>query len=175
MKRTTSIVLLTVLMIPGGCKKITEVLTTRIDAVLSISLPVTITASSTEPAGTFLATGTFDPLADEELAMYEDIREFELTGLTGTASELIANAALKEVKLTVSAASLSAQWNFANLPFTNGIVITFDNTGSQWAIVNEMLNARTPVTVTFSGKSTQTGVSFNFLVKFKTVVSVKKS
>lgn len=167
--------LLSLVMVMSSCQKIKDIFAVKIDADFSVNLPVTISSpllKSTE--GTFLSTNTLDPLNDEDLALYQDkIKGFELTGMTGTVSELSADVALTDITLLVNTAANSAQWNFASLPLTNGTVVTFDNTGGQWVKINEILGEQKEITVTFSGNSSQTNVTFNLLVKFTTEVSVK--
>lgn len=174
-KRTIAVSLLSLVLILSSCQKIKDILTTKIDADFSLSLPVEISSSPLKStAGTFLSTSTLDPLSDEDLAQYKDkIKSFELTGLTGTISELSADVTLTNTRLLVNTDSNSAEWNFTNLPLTNGTVITFDNTTSQWAKINEILDEQKVITITFSGTSSQTGVTFNLEVEFVTVVSAR--
>jgi hypothetical protein len=174
-KRIIAVSLLSLVLILSSCQKIKDLITKKVDAVFVVTLPVAITApllKSTSSA--FLSTNTLDPLDDDDLASYKDkIKGFEVTGIEGIVSELSTDVTLTDVKLQVKTSANSAEWNFANLPLSNGTLITFDNTGGQFAKINAILDEQTIITVTLSGNSTQTGVTFNFLVKFTTEASVK--
>jgi hypothetical protein len=174
-KRTLVFSLLSLALILSSCQKIKDLTAIKIDADFTVNLPVTIPVPLLKStASAFLSTNTFDPLNDEDLALYKDkIKGFELTGITGTVSELSADVTLTDCKLLVSTVSNSTEWNFKNLPLTNGTVITFDNTGSQWTKINEILGEQKEVTVTLSGTSSQSNVTFNLLVKLTTKVSTK--
>jgi len=174
-KRTIAVSLLSLVLILGSCQKIKDIFTVKVDADFTVNLPVTISSSLLKSTmGTFLSTNTLDPLNDEDLALYKDkIKGFELTGMTGTISELSADVTLTDARLLVATASNSTEWNFTNLAITNGTVVTFDNNAGQWAKIDEILGEQKEITVTFSGNSSQTNITFNLVVKFTTVVSAK--
>jgi hypothetical protein len=158
-----------------GCQKIKDVLTVKVDADFSVNLPVTIASSDLKSTqGTFFSTAALDPLSDEDLSSYKDkIKEFELTGMTGTLSELSTDVTLANATLLVATDSNSAEWNFTNLVLTNGTVITFDDTTSQWARINDILDEQKTITVTFSGTSNQTNVTFTLTVNLATKVTAR--
>ncbi|MCX6226441.1 MAG: hypothetical protein NTV01_17110 [Bacteroidia bacterium] len=174
-KRTIALSLLFTVLILSSCKKINDALTVKINTDFTVNLPVTSSSPVLKsPTAAFLSTATLDPLSNEDLAEYKDrINGFEVTGMTGTISNLSANVTLTDVKLKVSTPSKSTEWNFANLPLTNGSAVTFDNSASQWTKINEILGEQKEVTVTFSGNASQTNVTFNLQVTFTTVVTAK--
>jgi hypothetical protein len=175
MKTRTIAGLVALILLLGSCQKIKDILTVKVDADFSVNLPVTISSPLLKSTtGAFLSTNTFDPLSNEDIALYKDkIKGFEITGITGTVSDLSAEVTLTNVRLLIATTTNSAEWNFATITITNGTVITFDDTASQWAKINEILDEQKEVTVTFSGTSSQKNVTFNLLVKFTTKVSVK--
>jgi hypothetical protein len=174
-KRFFAISLLSLVLILSSCQKIKDIFIVKVKTDFSVTLPVTISSSPLKSTtGTFLSTGTFDPLSNADLATYKDkIKGFDITGLTGTVTDLSAEVTLTDARLLVATDSNSTEWNNTNLTLTNGTVITFDNTSDQWAKINEILNEQKLITVTFSGNSTQTGVTFNLQVKFVAEVSAK--
>ena len=174
-KRIIAVSLLSVVLILSSCQKIKDLLTVKVKTDFTVNLPVTISSplfKSTEAA--FLSTNTLDPLSNADLASYKDkISGYAITGLSGTISELSADVTLTDAKLKVNTDSNSTEWNFTNLHLTNGTVVTFDNTGGQWAKINEILGEQKIVTVIFSGNASQTNVTFNLLVTFSAEVSTK--
>lgn len=174
-KRILSVSLLAFVVLFGSCTKIKEVLTVKVDADFSVNLPVTIPELLLKSTtGAFTSTETLDPLSDEDLALYKDkIKGFEVTGMTGTISDLSADVTLTTATLLVNTAANSTQWTFTNLSLTNGSVIAFDNTSDQWTEINKILDEQTEITVTFSGNSSQNNVTFNLEVDFETKVSAK--
>jgi hypothetical protein len=93
--------------------------------------------------------------------------------MTGTLSELSTDVTLANATLLVATDSNSAEWNFTNLVLTNGTVITFDDTTSQWARINDILDEQKTITVTFSGTSNQTNVTFTLTVNLATKVTAR--
>ncbi len=174
-KRIIALSMFSLLVILSSCQKIKDVLTVKVDADFSVNLPVTIPEPLLKStASQFLSTSTLDPLSDEDLADYkEKIKSFDLTGMTGTVSELSVPVTLTDAKLLVNTDANSTEWNFTNLPLTNGTVVTFDNVGGQWTKINDILNEQKEITITFSGNSSQTNVTFNLRIDLETKVSAK--
>ena len=173
-KRIFIVSLLSLMLILGSCQKIKDIFTVKVDADFTVNLPVTTSPSPLKSTmESFLSTNTFDPLNDADLALYQDkIKGFEVTGMTGTISNLSANVTLTDARLLVATASNTTEWNFTNLALTNGTVITFDNSAGQWAKIDTILGEQKVITVTFSGNASQTDVTFNLVVNFITKVSV---
>jgi len=174
-KRTTLVGLLLLVLVLSSCDKISDLLAVKVDASFVVDMPVTIAEpllKSTEAA--FSTTEKFNPLDDEDLADYkEKIKGYELTGMTGTIRDLSASVTLANATLEVSTAANSATWTFTNLTLTNGTVVTFDNTTSQWAKINAIMDEQKEITVVFSGNSSQTNVTFTLELTFDTEVSTK--
>lgn len=172
-KRIVAASLLSMVLILSSCQKIKDLITVKVKADFSVTLPVTISSpelKSTE--GAFLSTANLDPLSDEDLIKYKDqIKGFELTGMTGTISDLSAGVTLTNAKLVVNTDANSAEWNFTNLTLANGTVVTFSDDANQWAKINDILDEQKVITVTFSGISSQTNVTFNLLVTLTTNVT----
>jgi len=174
-KRTFALGLMVLTIALGGCQKIKDAFTVKLDADFTVTLPVTTTAPILKSStAEFLSTSTLDPLDDEDLALYkEKIKGFEVTGITGRISELSSDVNLTNVKLLVNTELNTTEWTFANLPISNGTVVIFDNTGGQWTKIDKILMEQKPVTVTLSGNADQPDVTFNIEVKFQTVVTTK--
>jgi hypothetical protein len=174
-QRTFAFSILSLALILSSCDKIKDLLSVKVNANFTVDLPVTIQEPLLKSTtATFLTTETFDPLSNEDLALYQDkIKGFEVTGIKGTISSISADVTLTNCKLLVTTATNSTEWNFTNLPLTNGTVITFDNTGSQWDKINEILGEQTEVTVTLSGDTSQTPVTFTLTVEFSTKALTK--
>lgn len=176
--RTIVIGLLSLVAILPSCKKIKEQIddatTVKINTNYVVDLPVVIAADLKSTNAEFNVVKTFDPLSSEDLADYQDkIKGFEVTGLTGTVSDLSTPVTLTGTKLKVSTASNSTEWNFPSLSIVNGSVITLDNLNGQWAKINSMLGEKKETTVILTGFSDQTNVAFNVQVKFSVVVTAK--
>jgi hypothetical protein len=171
-QKILSISLLSLVLVLGSCAKIKELLSVKIDTDFTVNLPVAIPASLKSPEAAFISTNTFDPLSNEDLAAYkESINGFDLTGITGTVSNLSAEVTLTDVKLLVSTETQSTEWNYPSLLLANGTVVTFEDVASQWTKINSMLDEQKVVTVTLTGNSTQTGVTFDLAVKFAAKVT----
>lgn len=173
--KTFTIGILALALVFGGCKKINEIFTKKVNTDFTVTLAVAIGSAPTNSGHpTFFSTNTLNPLDNEDIAPYlENINNIDVTGITGRVSELTADVNLSNVTLVVNTAVNSTQWTFANLPLTNGMVIPFDNTGGQWTKINQILNEQGPLMVTLTGTADKENVTFNIEVKFQSEVVVE--
>jgi hypothetical protein len=172
-KRIISLRFLSLVLILSSCQKIKDLLTVKVDTKFTVNVPVTIGASPLKSTmGTFNSTKTFDPLSNEDLAVYkEKIKGFDLTSMTGTVTLLSEDVTLTDATLVVSTAQNSAQWHFTNLQITNGTVIQFDDPSGQWTKINDILMEQKEITVVLSGTANKTNVTFTLVVDFGVKVS----
>lgn len=167
MKTRISFALALILILTtGSCQKIKDALTMKVDAEITVDLPVTIGGEPLKSVGLypFTTSETLDLESNETVQQYKDrIRGYEVTGVTGTISGLATDFSLTLATATLSISSpgfTTQEWSFTNLVITNGTSVTFDNEGDKWGTVNEMLFEGNEITVTFSGSSNVPSVNY---------------
>ena len=176
MKKRIAFALALILMIAfTGCEKIKDTLTIKQNVEFTVNLPVTVGG---EPLKTdfypFSSTETLDPDENENIQQYKErIKSYELTGMTGTVSNLSTSLTMSDARLEVKTDNLSTEWTFTDLEISSGTQVTFGNDNSEWTQVNQMLESGDTITITFSGHTDQPGVVYTLILLFKADVRVR--
>jgi hypothetical protein len=173
MKSRIFFTLALILMITAtSCQKIKDALTIKVDTEFQVTLPVTVGGELLKTAFyQFSSSETLDPAENETIQQYKDrIKGYELTGVTGTVSDLITTFTLADATLSVSTPSLSTEWSITDQVIENGTELTFSNDNGQWTTINSMLDSGEIITVTFSGHTDKPGIVYTLILLFKAQV-----
>ncbi len=176
MKTRNLLILLPVVALTlGSCAKIKEAMVVKQDVSFTISLPVTVNEPLKSTAAVINESKVFDPMEDATVAsLAQKIQSFAMNSLT------ISVTAISDAPVTLNNANLAIT---ASVDGENLVVnITMDGTYNDgdsktigeddFAILESMLSALVPVTVTLTGNTDKSPVSFTLETILDTKVTV---
>ncbi len=167
-------ILISGLLFSTGCEKIKSLLDIKFDADYTVNLNMTVPpASVTNKAvlSSFSGTATIDPTDNSDVSKYLNlIKSWTVTGLTGTFKNVSKETVLQTGTFSFSSDPGTATWTFTNLQIKNGETFTLDNNNGQWDVLDKILSAKKPFTVTFAGTTDKDDFTFTLSIELNSSV-----
>jgi hypothetical protein len=167
MKTRNLLILLPVLALTlGSCAKIKEALVVKQDVSFTISLPVTVNEPLKSTAAVINESKVFDPMEDATVAsLAQKIQRFDMNSLTISVTAISdAPVTLNNANLAITA-SVDGETLTVNIPmdgtYNSGDYKTIGE--EDFDILVSMLSALVPITVTLTGNTDKSPVSFTLI------------
>lgn len=157
-----------------GCKEAEEILYVNFNANYETEFDVVVPSSGLKAGidGTFTVNETIDPTTNSDYLLYIDnIREVDITEVSGEVISINKNITLQSVNLNVSNNSHSASWSFTNEAIQVGTILILDNDQGQWDEMTQIMLGAVPFTVNIAGEVDDEDVEFTVLFTLKSVVT----
>jgi len=166
-------ILLSGLVFSSGCSKIKSLLDKKFDANYTVDINIKVPALSSIKAvqGTFSESTTINLTDNSDVSQYLNlIKSWNVTKLTGTFKNVSKEAVLQTGTISFSSDAGTASWTFTDLSIKNGGTFTMDNSTGQWTEFDNILSAKKPVTVTFSGTTDEDDFTFTLSVSVNSTI-----
>jgi len=173
MKIFFAAILVSGLLFTTGCSKIKSLLDKKFDANYTVNINVAVPASTSIKAvqGSFEESATINLDDNSDVSQYLNlIKSWNVTELTGTFQNVSKEAVLQTGTISFSSEAGTASWTYTNLPITNGGAFTMSNTAGQWTVFDQILSAKKPITVTFSGTTDKDDFTFTLSVSVNSTI-----
>ncbi|MDP3461610.1 MAG: hypothetical protein Q8S18_02350 [Bacteroidales bacterium] len=169
--KTTSkilILLLAILAVSPGCKKLLDV---TFDAKFVASFPVGPTSNLKNFS--FNETYTIDPETNSDYKEYADkIKDVKIKSVTGKVTSINTPVTLTNTSVTATKEGFTTVAFFvASMDIFEGFTYTYTNEDAQFNNLAKMLKNTEPLTVTLNGTASEEGVVFTYEVTFDTEIT----
>jgi len=173
-----------VLSILSSCQAIKDRLKVDIETEYTLDMPIQINDGPLKTSSTgfpFTASTTLDPTNSADLANYIDkIQGFVLSNYTVTVTQLsfgtpkstMTSLNLIDAELNLTDGTTSVSWTFPGTTTVSvGSTFTLTDITAAYTAIATMMNTLNPITLTFSGISSQNNVNFTISHNFGVIVT----
>jgi len=154
----------------SGCKKAKEVFDVEFDSSYNADLNVVVPPGPRNAS--FYESTLIDPFSDPDVKKYANkLKKFEVTELKARVINLSKEVNMVSCYISIYSDDRSANWNFDNLPLTDGTEILLDNSGGQWDDVSAIMMEKKAFTIKVEGTVEDDDVSFTMRIFIKAKVT----
>ena len=162
----------------AGCQKAKSLADITIHPSLPADINVTVPAvtgiqSTTGTSISFNDSITVDPTSNSDVSKYsKDIKSWSVDSVSAVFKNVSTPDTLTNVTLKVSNGTDTFNWQTSSIVIDNGTVFALGNSSGQINTLNNILNAKQPFKIIFSGTSDKANVTFTLSVTIKTTMVV---
>lgn len=174
------IILLSVLIVGiafAGCNKIKSIADITIHpsfpANINVTIPPVTGIKSTTTSITFNDSVTVDPTSNSDVSKYlNDIKSWSVDSVSAVFNNVSTPVNLTNVTVKVTNGTDTFNWQTSSISIHTGTVLGLGNSSGQIDMLNNILNAKQPFKIYFSGTSDQANVSFTLSLSIETTMVV---